>query len=62
MITKQDIVNELLANDFTLDGVTDYKRISEFVREHFKLALTNKAVWAVVNALKTETLAELDFD
>lgn len=61
-ITKQQIVNDLLAADFQLDGHTDYARVVEFCKTEYKVALTNKAVWAIINTVKTEELAVLDFD
>ena len=61
-ITKEQIVNDLLASSFELDGVTDYTRVVEFCKTEYKVALTNKAAWALVNALKQEGLATLDFN
>lgn len=61
-ITKEQIVNDMLAADFELDGHTDYTRVVEFCKAEYKVALTNKAVWALVNALKQQGLDTLDFD
>ena len=61
-ITKQDIVNNLLSAGFELDGVTDYRRVQAFVKDEYSIALTNKAVWAVINELKHEDLEVLDFN
>ena len=61
-ITKEQIVNDLLANGFTLDGTTDYRRVNEFVKAEFMVRLSNKSTWAVINAIKTEGIEELDFD
>lgn len=61
-ITKEQIVNDLLAADFELDGVTDYRRVQAFVKDEYSVALSNKAVWAVINAVKAEGLQVIDFD
>ena len=61
-ITKEQIVNDLLNQDFELDGVTDYRRITEFVKTNYSVRLSNKATWAIINQLKDEDLAVLDFD
>ncbi len=61
-ITKEQIVNDLLTADFELDGHTDYKRVQEFCKTEYSIALSNKAVWAVINAIKSEGLQVVDFD
>lgn len=61
-LTKEDIVNDLLSADFELDGATDYRRVVQHCKEQYGVALTNKAVWAVINELKNGDLAVLDFD
>ena len=61
-MTKEQIVNDMLASGFELDGATDYKRVSDFVLQEYKVKLTNRAVWAVIDSLKSEGLAVLDFD
>ena len=61
-LTKQDIVNDLLSAGFELDGTTDYKRVAQHCKEQYGAALTNKAVWAVINEIKNGDLAVLDFD
>ena len=61
-LTKQDIVNDLLSAGFELDGTTDYKRVAQHCKEQYGVALTNKATWAIINQLKDEDLAVLDFD
>ena len=61
-ITKEQIVNDLLTADFELDGHTDYTRVQAFCKAEYKVALSNKACWAVINALKQQGLDTLDFD
>lgn len=61
-ITKAHVVDHLLTIDFQLDGMTDYRRVVEAVKEQFNVALSNKACWAVINELKQQDLAVLDFD
>jgi hypothetical protein len=61
-MTKETIVNDLLSSGFELDGATDYRRVYQFVLDEYKRKLTNKAVWAIINALKDEGIQELDFD
>jgi hypothetical protein len=62
MLTKEDIVNDLLSSGFEIDGTTDYRRVVEFCKQEYKVALSNRAVWAIINQLKEEGLAVLDFD
>ena len=62
MVTKEQIVNDLLSADFKLDGVTDYRRVQAFVKDEYSATLSNKAVWAVINAVKAEGLQVIDFD
>lgn len=61
-ITKELIVNDLLATDFELDEHTDYTRVNEFVKTTYNMRLSRKATWAVINAVKAEGVQELDFD
>jgi hypothetical protein len=61
-MTKETIVNDLLSAGFELDGATDYRRVAQFVLDEYKLRASNKAVWAIINALKDEGIQELDFD
>lgn len=62
MMTKEQIVNDLIVAGFELDGVSDYRRVVEFCRTEYKVALSNRAVWAVINELKSEGVQVLDFD
>ena len=61
-ITKEQIVNDLLAVNYEIDGKTDWNRIQAFVAKEYKVRLSHDAFWAVFNALKQEGLATLDFN
>jgi hypothetical protein len=61
-MTKETIVNDLLSAGFELDGHSDYRRVSQFVLDEYKLRASNKAVWAIINELKNGDVQELDFD
>ena len=61
-MTKQTIVNDLINSGFELDGTSDYARVQAFCKAEYKLALSNRAVWAVINELKNEGVQVLDFD
>ena len=61
-ITKEQIVNDMVVADFELDGTTDYRRAQEFCKQNYGVALSNKATWAVINAIKAEGLQVVDFD
>jgi hypothetical protein len=62
MLTKQDIVNDLLSANFELDGHSDYRRVEQFIRDEYNKKPSNKAVWSIINELKNCDLEELDFD
>jgi hypothetical protein len=62
MLTKQDIVNDLLSANFELDGHSDYRRVEQFIRDEYNKKPSNKAVWAVINCIKDQDVEELDFD
>jgi hypothetical protein len=61
-MTKATIVQALIDAGFELDGHSDYRRVSEFVRDEFNRRLTNTATWAVINELKNSDIEELDFN